>query len=213
MILEASDLSAGYGSDPLVSGLSFGIRPGGITVLVGPNAAGKSTILRALLRYGAARLDGELRWHGERIADLRDPRVPVGATAWMRQERPVFEGFTVREFAEVGQRGRTSAERARAREALLELLPEVRPWLERRADQLSGGERALACLFATLASEAAVLLLDEPAANLDIARGARMCEAVRAYVAERRAGALVIEHRPEAVQALGGDVVGVGSSR
>lgn len=205
-LLEGRSLTAGYGAEPLVRGLSFALEPGGVVVLVGPNAAGKSTVFRALFGYGRAVLGGELLWRGQRVGSLADTRVPLREVAWMRQERPVYEGFLVEELADVGQAG-SRAQRSAARERVLEDLPEVRPLLRRRVDQLSGGERAMASLFATLATDAPLLLLDEPAANLDTARTARMCAAVRAYVARHQAGALVIEHRAEAVQALGGGVV------
>jgi putative ABC transport system ATP-binding protein len=138
----------------------LGIPDGGITVLAGPSGAGKSTLLRLCNRLEVPTA-GAVRFRGEDIADL-DPLAHRRRVGMVFQRPTTFPG-TVRQNLLVA-----------CREADDELCAEWlekagldRAFLERFADDLSGGEAQRMCLARTLATRPDVLLLDEPTSALD----------------------------------------------
>lgn len=207
-MFTARDLSVGYDSDPILAGLTLDVQPGTLTAIVGPNAVGKTTLFRGLMNQGAW-VRGSLAWRGRSVAHLRDRAMPEGAVAWMRQDRPVFEGFTLRETIELVQRQRNRSGRLHGLRRILGLVPEAEPWLKQRMDQLSGGQRAIASLTVGIAAEAELLLLDEPGANLDVRSLGRLREILVAFVADGGA-CLMIEHRSHFIDDLGGKRVDLG---
>ena len=96
-IVELNDGAASYSMDwKVVQNINLQVRQKQITGIVGPNAAGKTTLFRALFNHGA-RLDGPLAWRRTPVDHLRTRSVPSAAVAWVPQERPVYRGMTVEE--------------------------------------------------------------------------------------------------------------------
>jgi iron complex transport system ATP-binding protein len=170
-IIETSDLSVDRGSRRVLAGVGLTIRPGEAVALVGPNAAGKSTLIRALAGLlpasaGSIRLmDSELRlWSRASVARI---------VALVASEDASGSLLTVRERVALGRyphRGpfrRLGADDDAAIAHALERT-EIGHLARRRLWELSAGERQLAALARGLAQEPQVLLLDEPAAHLDI---------------------------------------------
>ncbi|MFI9759450.1 ABC transporter ATP-binding protein [Streptomyces sp. NPDC051963] len=169
--LEASELSLGYGESEIVSRLDLALPPGRITVVVGPNACGKSTLLRALARLlpplsGAVLLDGR---------DIhRTPSREVAATLGVLPQSPVAPDAIV--VADLVGRGRyphqgwfrrwTRADDEAVAAAML--ATGVLDLADRSVDELSGGQRQRVWIAMALAQETDVLLLDEPTTYLDI---------------------------------------------
>jgi iron complex transport system ATP-binding protein len=168
-LLQAQRLHASLGAQPVLRGLDLQIGPGW-TALVGPNGAGKSTLLRVLA--GLLPPDqGDVRLQGQ---DLRRLRAAERAKrlAWLAQQGEVSGELTVRDTVELGRIAHlgllgtpgagdlAAVERAMA-------LTECTPWQQRRLHELSGGERQRVLLARVLATEAPLLLLDEPTTHLD----------------------------------------------
>jgi iron complex transport system ATP-binding protein len=142
----------------------------GWTALVGPNGAGKSTLLRALagLQPLAA---GEVHLNG-RALQAWTPGERARQLAWLAQQGEVTGELTVRETVELGRIARLGllgtpgpADAAVVTQALA--TTESSAWAERRLHGLSGGERQRVLLARVLATEAPLLLLDEPTTHLD----------------------------------------------
>lgn len=136
------------------------IAPTGITVLAGPSGAGKSTLLRLCNRLEAPS-DGVVRFRGDDVAGL-DPLAHRRRVGMVFQRAATFPG-SVRENLRVAcgevddefftdALGRTGLDAS---------------FLDRRADDLSGGEAQRVCLARTLVTRPEVLLLDEPTSALD----------------------------------------------
>ncbi|ACZ30479.1 ABC transporter related protein [Xylanimonas cellulosilytica DSM 15894] len=170
--LTAEAVRLGYGSRTVVDGLTFAVPDGGFTVIIGPNACGKSTLLRALGRMlapaaGQVVLDG---------ADIRTlPTKQVARKIGLLPQSPVVpESVTV---ADLVARGRYPHQRllrqwtADDETAVSDALDEVgmREHADRFVDELSGGQRQRAWIAMTLAQQTPVVLLDEPTTFLDIA--------------------------------------------
>lgn len=169
--LEACALRFAYGERVVLDGVSLALSAGEMLGVIGPNGSGKSTLLR-LLSGVRAPLAGEVRVWGRRLADLS--RRALGRTiAVVPQETSIEFPFSVTEvvlmgrsphlsgFALESERDVQVAHEAMRRTGVLDLA-------RRAVHELSGGERQRVILARALAQEADILLLDEPAAFLDI---------------------------------------------
>ncbi|MFI6296516.1 ABC transporter ATP-binding protein [Nonomuraea sp. NPDC050790] len=169
--LRAHDLSLRYGERVVAENLSIDIPDGSLTMIVGPNACGKSTLLRALARllrpeHGSVVLDGE---------DIaRYPSKEVARRLGLLPQTSIApDGITV---ADLVARGRFphqrflrqwSADDDVAVAAALERT-NTSELAGRYVDELSGGQRQRVWLAMALAQETPLLLLDEPTTYLDI---------------------------------------------
>jgi iron complex transport system ATP-binding protein len=181
MTLAAHDLVLGYGGRPVIDGLSLGITRGRITVLVGANACGKSTLLRALGRLLRPEA-GHVLLDGEAIASL--PTREVARRLAILPQGPVApEALTVRQLVAQGRYAhqrlvrRWSAEDEAALTSALEATA-ISDLAGRPVDQLSGGQRQRAWIAMALAQETDLLLLDEPTTYLDLAHQVSVLELV-----------------------------------
>lgn len=148
-------------------GIDLSISPTGVTALVGPSGSGKSTLLRLCNRLELP-TEGTISYLGQPIADL-DPlrlRQQVG----MVFQKPVLFAGTVRDnLAEANGVLDDDAYRAVLQRVALEA-----SFLERPADELSGGEAQRACLARALVASPTALLMDEPTSSLDGAAANRL---------------------------------------
>lgn len=169
--LTASDLSSGYGDTVILDGLDLTVPPGKITVIVGANACGKSTLLRTMSRLIAPRR-GHVLLDGKSIH--RTPPRELARTLGLLPQSPIApEGIMV---ADLVSRGRHPHQGMFARwtrkddEAVAAALTATRilDLAERPVDELSGGQRQRVWIAMALAQQTEVLLLDEPTTFLDI---------------------------------------------
>ncbi|WP_449065659.1 ABC transporter ATP-binding protein [Planomonospora algeriensis] len=172
MRLQGTGLTLSYDSRVVAAGLDVTIPDGSFTVIIGPNACGKSTTLRALARMlkpraGTVRLDGSL------ITSLPSKEV-ARRLGLLPQSSVVPDGITV---ADLVGRGRYPHQRlmrqwSKQDEAAVGSAMEatgVADLADRCVDELSGGQRQRVWLAMALAQETSILLLDEPTTFLDIA--------------------------------------------
>ena len=191
------DLAFHADGRPVIDGLSARISTRGITGLIGPNGAGKSVTLRLL--------DGLLTPDGGTIR-LGD-REPAHVRRAFVFQRPALVRASVRanvELALASTRLRSSVVRERAQDAL------ERVGLADRADdparKLSGGEQQRLALARAWVSEPELLLLDEPAANLDPG-ATEAIEALIAAIAKAGAKVILVSHNLGQVARLAEDVL------
>lgn len=196
-----------------VATTSFTLAPGEIVALVGPTGAGKTTLLRALLGLEPS-LVGRVRYGGEELT-----HAAVGPSArpfaWVPQEAPVLAGT----LAENVVPDRDDSAAARAALATIGAEPLERELAEATLGaagrSLSGGERRLVALARAIATDAPVLLLDEPTEGLDELTQARVVAAL-ARLRGRRS-LVIVTHRNEPariadrVVTFGGDESAAGS--
>jgi len=170
-LLAARDLTLGYDGRTVVDRLSTEVPRGLLTVVVGANASGKSTLLRGLARlvrpdHGAVLLDGRS------VHEL--PTREVARRMGLLPQSPVApDGITVADLVARGRYPhqrllrRWSAEDEEAVTAALTATGTV-PLADRPVDELSGGQRQRAWIAMALAQRTDVLLLDEPTTFLDL---------------------------------------------
>lgn len=190
--LETQALRAGHGAREVLRGLDLVFPRGGFTVIIGPNACGKSTLLRTLARLhepsgGSVLLDGRtIAGFSHRERARRLAMLPQGA------ETP--DGITVGDLVARGRHPhgglfkRWSAEdEAAVARAMAEA--GVTALAMRRLDELSGGQRQKAWIAMALAQATELLLLDEPTTFLDLAHQIEVLELCRAL---NRAGKTIV---------------------
>lgn len=169
--LETRGLGLGYGEREIISGLDVALPPGRFTVVVGPNACGKSTLLRAMARLltptaGTVLLDG----HDIHTTSTKQ----VAACLGMLPQSPVApDAITVADLVGRGRyphqgwfRRWTKADDEGVAAAML--ATDVMELADRSVDELSGGQRQRVWIAMALAQETGILLLDEPTTYLDI---------------------------------------------
>lgn len=196
-MLEARNITINYGLRKAVADVSVVAKPGEVIAVIGPNGAGKSTLLRAL-NGTVAPIKGEILLDGRPINSYAR-RAVARRVAVVAQEADLRFPVTVLEFVLGGRYALSSAwgwESERDLEVARRVLreTETKEFESRFMNELSGGERQRAVLARALATEATVLLLDEPTANLDLAHQASMLRLVRARCSDRESAAVVVTH-------------------
>ena len=192
-MIELAHLSAGYGGRPVVEDVSFAFRPGEVTVLLGPNGCGKTTLLKTALGL-LAPLGGQVLYDG---ADLRTlaPAEAARKAAYMPQNRHVPR-IEARRMALHGRFPYLTFPRQYRPEdyAAADTALEAAGAAElagRMMDTLSGGQRQKVYLAMALAQQAPAILMDEPTTWLDPKHQLEVMATARRLAAEGRAVGLV----------------------
>ncbi|MGG7519120.1 ABC transporter ATP-binding protein [Allorhizobium undicola] len=195
--LQAQDITLHYGERTIAEGLSLDVPDGKFTVIVGPNACGKSTLLRALARIlrpgkGQIILDG-------RAIETIGARDVARTLGLLPQTSAAPEGITV---AELVARGRyphqgllkrwSKADEDAVRWAMQ--TARVHDFSNRIVDELSGGQRQRVWIAMVLAQETPLLLLDEPTTYLDIAHQLEVLNLLRALNRRQRNTVVAVLH-------------------
>jgi iron complex transport system ATP-binding protein len=168
--LEARSLSVDLGARRALDRIDLSLEPGRLTVIVGPNGAGKTTLLRSLAGL-AEPAQGDVILNGASLAGMR-ASARARAIAYLPQGGGVAWPLPVAGVVALGRlpHGEKPDRLSNAgREAVATALQSVglQGFSQRPATALSGGERARVLLARALATQAPVLLVDEPVAALD----------------------------------------------
>lgn len=177
--LAAADLACGYDERSVLKELNLQIPEESFTVIIGPNACGKSTLLRSLARL-IRPAAGEVLLDGDAISSV--PTKQLARTIGLLPQTSLApEGITVADLVSRGRHPHQSLLRRWGRddEAAVRHALEVTGTTElasRAVDELSGGQRQRAWIAMTLAQQTPILLLDEPTTYLDIAHQIEVLE-------------------------------------
>jgi iron complex transport system ATP-binding protein len=168
--VELRGVTVELGGRPVVDRVDATIADGEWVALIGPNGAGKTTLLRALARL--VPFAGEIEIGGRRLGELERGEL-ARLVAVVPQEPSTPQWMTVGEYVLLGRTphlGPLAKEGARDREAAARALGrlDLLEFVERRLGTLSGGEKQRVVVARALAQDAAIVLLDEPTAALDI---------------------------------------------
>jgi iron complex transport system ATP-binding protein len=197
-LLDARDLRYRHsaGAPEAVAGVSLRLARGEVVGVIGPNAAGKSTLARLCCGLLTPQ-QGSVSLQGEPLSKL-SRRERARRVAFLPQHPPHDLSFTAHEVALMGRaphlglwslEGPRDLDRARA--ALREV--DALDFGDRPISQLSGGERQRVFLARAFAQEAALLVLDEPTAALDLAHQVLLVNALRRRAREG-GGSLLVLH-------------------
>ena len=196
-MLNVENITVKYGAAEVVKDVSFTLETGKIIAVLGANGAGKTTLLKALngnlpVSKGEIVLDGkslnkfsrrEIAQHIAVIAQENETKFPV----------TVLEFVLAGRFAHGTAFGWETESDWQIAENALKMC-DLANYERRLMNELSGGERQRIVLARALATEAEILLLDEPTANLDLAHQAMMFRLIKKRCETCASAAIVITH-------------------
>lgn len=209
--VDLRDVSFSYPSrpnQPVLDGLTFSIKAGQTTGLVGPSGSGKSSLVQLLLKFYAP-TRGQITINGVDLSEISEDIIRQ-SVAWVPQD-PCLFGFTVFENLVFGNEQLNRAEAVRLVESwnfmdFVAALPDgIDTQLGEHGTQLSGGQRQRLAIARALLRKPSLLILDEATSGLDSETEARVLEAIRASIPE--ATLLVISHRLATVRGAASIVV------
>lgn len=196
-VLDLVDVGLAVGGKPILQDLNLHVLPGEIHAILGMNGTGKSTLASVIMGLsGFSPTSGKVIFQGEDITALPvADRAKRGITlAW--QEPARFEGLTVKEYMELGQRDSLSHGPPPG-ECLLMVGLSPDRYLQRAVDAtLSGGERKRVELASILSMGPRLSILDEPDSGIDALSLSHILDAVRT-LAKNGASVLLITHQNE----------------
>ncbi len=172
MAFELRNLSGGYGGDDVCKDISCKVEKQQILCVLGPNGSGKSTLFKLILGL-IKKSKGDILYEGRSIYDLSDRELAKIIAYIPQQHNPMF-AFPVldivlmgrtshfRNFSMPGKQDIEMAEKALEKLGILDLA-------NHNYMQLSGGQRQLVLIARAICQDSKILIMDEPAANLDFA--------------------------------------------
>jgi len=164
-LLEVKDLKAYYGQVQALHGLSFSLRRGSITALLGANGAGKTTTLRAICNM--VRYTGRIEFEGHSLQDSSTEHIVRRGVAHVPQGRGTFGTLTVEENLQLGAMTREDFPGISADiERMYTHFPVLKQRRAQQAGTLSGGEQQMLAVARALMLRPRLMLLDEPSFGL-----------------------------------------------
>ena len=203
--LVVKNLFAGYRGIPVVRELNLEVNPGEVVALLGPNGAGKTTTLETIAGLHRP-IGGTIELSGDSIGGTPAHALARRGFALVPEGRALFPGLTVREHLRLAggrgasrnagsaaSRNRDSAASGSREEQLLEMLPELRKCLGRKAGLLSGGEQQMLAVGRALVTLPRLLLVDEMSLGLAPVIVERLLPILRRVATELGTSVLFVE--------------------
>jgi ABC-type branched-subunit amino acid transport system ATPase component len=166
MLLELSEITAGYGPLTVLYGVGLGVAQGEIVCLIGPNGAGKSTVLKAVAGQ-IIPTAGRVMYRGEDVTGVGIAEKGRKGLIFIPQGDNIFPNLTVLENLAMAGLLLPDPEKLHRRIAkALEKFPAIKEMKTRPARELSGGQRQMLALSRILLLRPQLVLLDEPSLGL-----------------------------------------------
>ena len=189
-MLTVSRLNQYYGGSHILRDVSFELPPGKVTVLLGRNGVGKTTLLRTLMGLVPSKT-GAVTFDGRDLTRARPDERARAGIGYVPQGREIFPRLTVGENLEMGlaTRGRGADVPVR----IFEMFPVLRQMLRRRGGDLSGGQQQQLAIGRALAMGPRLLMLDEPTEGIQPSIIKDIEAAIRALASTGEMAILLVE--------------------
>lgn len=206
-MLEICNLSFGYGSQPILRNINLTFHPGKMTAVIGPNATGKSTLLKCI--SGILRGQGNILIDGKNVKNLKAQDM-ANQISFLSQEgsgKPVLSVF------EVVLLGKVHSLSLKVNDVevncVLKILRQlgIEDLASRNIGELSGGQRQMVFIALALVREPGILLLDEPTTSLDLSRELEMLELIKKLTITRNMTTVVTLHELDMAARFADEIV------
>ena len=181
-LIELDSIGLALDGRAIIKNVSLQVFPGEVLALVGPNGAGKSSIL-SVMAGDVRATSGTATLGGKHVGKYR-PDEAARVRSVLMQSNQVSFPFTVQDIVEMGRAPWARTPELADDDAVIQdalRLADVEHLVERRFNQLSGGEKARVSLARVLAQRTPVMLLDEPTAALDLRHQESVMRAIRTF--------------------------------
>ena len=158
-MLNITGLNQFYGGSHILRDVTMEVPKGSLTVLLGRNGVGKTTLLRCLMGLVRAK-SGTIAWAGQTLETLAPHARVAQGLGYVPQGREIFARLTVEENLLVGAASRKAPSQVPDR--IYSLFPVLKEMKKRRGGDLSGGQQQQLAIGRALMSEPQLLILDEP---------------------------------------------------
>ena len=189
-MLELNSINQYYGGSHILRNVTFDLAPGELTVLLGRNGVGKSTLLRCLMGVVPIRT-GSIRWKGKALEKLPPYQRVSGGLAYVPQGRDIFPRLTVEENLLVGAACQRTVKSVPSE--IYELFPFLKQMKQRRGGDLSGGQQQQLAMGRALMAKPELLILDEPTEGIQPSIIQEMGRTLRRLVTEMGLTVLLVE--------------------
>jgi branched-chain amino acid transport system ATP-binding protein len=201
-LLEFKGVRTRYGRIEILKGVDYRIGEGEIVCLLGGNASGKSTTMKAILGI-VKPFEGEVIFDGEVINGLATAERIKRGIATVPENRRLFPNLTVLENLQMGAYTRTDKDAVRADlEKVYGLFPRVEERKSQRAGTLSGGEQQMVAFGRALMSSPRLIIMDEPSMGLAPALVDQNFEIIKRINAEQGVAIFVVEQNANAALSI-----------
>src|SRR5690606_22957869 len=198
-MLEIKNLHAAYGEAKVLHGVSLTVNKGELVTVIGANGAGKTTMMKSILGL-VPRVQGEIRWEGRSLLELRPWERAAAGIAYVPEGRRVFPELTVEQNLRMGAYTVRDQRQVQAGlEDVYALFPRLAERRRQRAGSLSGGEQQMLAIGRALISRPRLLLIDEVSMGLMPIMVERAFEIIRTL---HRQGMTILLVEQNARQAL-----------
>jgi branched-chain amino acid transport system ATP-binding protein len=165
-LLSLAGLSAGYGANLVLRGVSLEVPEGRLTAIIGPNGHGKTTLLRVISGLVPVSA-GTIQFDGQSLGGKRADEIVAAGIVHVPQGDLLFPEMTVLENLQMGAYLPEAGKQVRTRlDEVFTLLPKLKERRSQVASTLSGGERRMVGLGRGLMAGGKLLMLDEPSLGL-----------------------------------------------
>ncbi|WP_175763275.1 urea ABC transporter ATP-binding subunit UrtE [Burkholderia ambifaria] len=217
-MLKINALNQYYGGSHILRNVNLAADDGKLTVLLGRNGVGKSTLLRCLMGVVAAK-SGSVSWRGTPLGALPPYARVAAGLAYVPQGRDIFPRLTVEENLLVGAASRKA--RSSVPDRIYDLFPVLKDMRARRGGDLSGGQQQQLAIGRALMSEPQLLILDEPTEGIQPSIIQDIGRTLRQLVDESKMTVLLVEQYYDFARSIAdhywvmsrGEVVAGGDAR
>ena len=198
-MLTVNGLNQYYGGSHILRGLAFELPPGKVTVLLGRNGVGKTTLLKTLMGLVPAK-SGVVQFNGRDITAAAPYQRARAGIGYVPQGRDIFPRLTVAENLAMGLATRPRG--VKLPDSIYQMFPVLQQMLRRRGGDLSGGQQQQLAIGRALAMQPTLLILDEPTEGIQPSIIKDIERAIRALAARGDMAILLVEQYLDFAQSL-----------
>ncbi|MEH7414415.1 ABC transporter ATP-binding protein [Neobacillus drentensis] len=163
-LLKLDQVETHIGQYHILQGISFEVKKGEVTVLLGRNGAGKTTTLRTIMGLNPAS-KGSVAYKGEQIQALPTYTIAKKGIGYVPEDQGIFAGLTVEENMKVAIQ-KENEQTVKRMDWILELFPDLKKFWKKPGGYLSGGQKQMLSIARAYVNENELLLIDEPSKGL-----------------------------------------------